>query len=386
MSGEPFSLPEELETFRKAVRAICEERVAPRAGEIDEADEFPHDVHRTFVENELMAVGYPEEYGGTGAQSLAFAVLIEEVARVSASASLIPLVSRLGAIPVMLAGSEDQKRELLGGIARGDHQMSYALTEPGAGSDAASMRTSYERTDGGFRLSGTKRFITNAGISDRYTVFATGNPEERSRAISAFVVHADDQGFSVGKSEKKMGIRGSPTREVYLDDATVPSDRLIGQEGQGFTYAMRTLDYSRPSIAAQALGIAQGAFEAAARYATQREQFGQKIGGFQGIQFLLADMAMDVEAARLLTYKAAVACDVQDPRVTYFASIAKARAGDVAMKVTTDAVQVLGGYGYMREYGVERMMRDAKITQIYEGTNQIQRLVIARQVLKAFGG
>jgi alkylation response protein AidB-like acyl-CoA dehydrogenase len=383
---EPFSLPEELETFRKAVRAICEERVAPRAGEIDEADEFPHDVHRTFVENELMAVGYPEEYGGTGAESLAFAVLIEEVARVSASASLIPLVSRLGAIPVMLAGSDDQKRELLGGIARGEHQMSYALTEPGAGSDAASMRTRYERTDGGFRLSGTKRFITNAGISDRYTVFATGNPEERSRAISAFVVHADDQGFSVGKSEKKMGIRGSPTREVYLDDATVPSDRLIGQEGQGFTYAMKTLDYSRPSIAAQALGIAQGAFEAAARYATEREQFGQKIGGFQGIQFLLADMAMDVEAARLLTYKAAVACDVQDSRVTYFASIAKARAGDVAMKVTTDAVQVLGGYGYMREYGVERMMRDAKITQIYEGTNQIQRLVIARQVLKAFGG
>ncbi len=386
MSGEPFSLPEELETFRKAVRAICEERVAPRAAEIDEADEFPHDVHRTFVDNELMAVGYPEEYGGTGADSLAFAVLVEEVARVSASSSLIPLVSRLGAIPVMLAGSEEQKRELFGGIARGDHQMSYALTEPGAGSDAASMRTRYEAGDGGFRLSGTKRFITNAGVSGRYTVFATRDPEERSRGISAFVVHSDDPGFSVGKSEKKMGIRGSPTREVYLDNATVPADRLIGQEGEGFTYAMRTLDYSRPSIAAQALGIAQGAFEAAARYATEREQFGQQIGGFQGIQFLLADMAMDVEAARLLVYKAATACDAQDPRVTYFASIAKARAGDVAVKVTTDAVQVFGGYGYMREYGVERMMRDAKITQIYEGTNQIQRLVIARQVLKVFGG
>jgi alkylation response protein AidB-like acyl-CoA dehydrogenase len=383
---EPFSLPEELETFRKAVRALCEERVGPRAAEIDESDEFPHDVHRAFVENELMAVGYPEEFGGAGADSLAFAVLIEEVARVSASASLIPLVSRLGAIPVMLAGSDQLKNELLGGIARGEHQMSYALTEPGSGSDSAAMRTRYRRNGDGFRVTGTKRFITNAGVSDRYTVFATRDPEERSRGISAFVAHADDEGFSVGKSEEKMGIRGSPTREVYLEDVALPSERLIGQETQGFTYAMRTLDYSRPSIAAQALGISQGAFEVAARYATDREQFGQKISEFQGIQFLLADMAMQIEAARLLVYKAAAACDAQDPRVTYFASIAKAHASDTAMQVTTDAVQVLGGYGYMREYGVERMMRDAKITQLYEGTNQIQRVVIARQILKALNG
>ena len=360
--------------------------MAPRAAEIDQADEFPHDVHRLFVEHELMAVGYPEEHGGAGDSSLSFAVMVEEISRASASSSLIPLVARLGAIPVMLAGSDAQKAELLGGIARGDHLMSYALTEPASGSDAAAMRTRYERADGGFRLSGTKRFITNAGVSDRYTVFAQGDPSKRSKGISAFVIHADDEGFSVGRSEEKMGIRGSPTREVYLDGVVVPGDRLIGEEGEGFAYAMRTLDYSRPSIAAQALGIAQGAFDIAARYAAEREQFGKRISDFQGIQFLLADMAMQIEAARLLVYRAAAACDAQDPRLTYFAAIAKAHASDTAMQVTTDAVQVLGGYGYMREYGVERMMRDAKITQIYEGTNQIQRVVIARQILKALGG
>jgi alkylation response protein AidB-like acyl-CoA dehydrogenase len=382
---EPFALPEELETFRKAVRAVCEDRIAPRAAEIDERDEFPHDVHRVLVDNELMAVGYPEEHGGAGESSLAFAVFIEEVARVSASSSLIPLVARLGAIPMMLAGSDRQKRELLGGIARGEHIFSYALTEPGAGSDAAAMQTRYGRTDSGFRLSGTKRFITGAGVSDRYTVFAQGHPAKRSKGISAFLIHQDDDGFSVGKSEAKMGIRGSPTREIYLDEVEVPEDRLIGREGQGFAYAMRTLDYSRPSIAAQALGIAQGAFDVAARYVTEREQFGKKIAEFEALQFMLADMATQIEAARLLTYRAAALCDAQDPALTYVASIAKLHASDTAMKVTTDAVQLLGGYGYMVEYGVERMMRDAKITQIYEGTNQIQRVVIARQILKALG-
>jgi alkylation response protein AidB-like acyl-CoA dehydrogenase len=385
VTGEAFGLSEELEQFRKLIREICEEKLAPRAPEIDEEDEFPWDVHKLFVENELMAVGFPEEHGGAGGGSLTMAVMIEEIARVSASASLIPLVSRLAAIPIMLAGSKEQKDELLGGISRGDHQMSYALTEPGAGSDARSMRTAYESDDGAFRLRGTKRFITGAGASDRYTVFATRDPELRAKGISAFLVHADDDGFSVGKPEKKMGIRGSPTREVYLDNVRIPEDRLIGREGDGFSHAMRTLDYSRPTIAAQALGIAQGAFDAAVRYAAEREQFGQKIAEFQGLQFMLADMAMDIEAARLLTYKAAALCDAQDPQLTYFASIAKCHASDTAMKVTTDAVQILGGYGYMREYGVERMMRDAKITQIYEGTNQIQRVVIARQVLRAVG-
>jgi alkylation response protein AidB-like acyl-CoA dehydrogenase len=384
--SDPFSLPEELETFRKVVRDLCEDRLAPRAAEIDETDEYPHDVHRHFVESELMGVGYPEEHGGAGGGSVEMALLVEEIARVSASASLIPLVCRLGAIPVMLAGSPAQKDALLGGISRGEHQMSYALTEPGSGSDAASMTTRYERAGDGFRLSGTKRFITNAGVSDRYTVFAQGDPARGPKGISAFVVHADDPGFSVGKAEHKMGIRGSPTREVYLDRTELPGDRLIGEEGEGFTYAMRTLDYSRPTIAAQALGIAQGALDVASRYALEREQFGRQIGRLQGIQFLLADMAMQVEAARLLVYKAAAACDGQDPRLTYFASIAKCHASDTAMQVTTDAVQVLGGYGYMREYGVERMMRDAKITQLYEGTNQIQRLVIARQLFRSLEG
>ncbi len=385
MDDEAFGLSEDLEQFRKLVREICEEKLAPRASEIDEEDEYPWDVHKLFVENELMAVGFPEEHGGAGGGSLTMAVMIEEIARVSASSSLIPLVNRLGGIPVMLAGSDALKDELLGSISRGEHQMSYALTEPGAGSDARSMRTTYEREGDGFRLRGTKRFITGAGASDRYTVFATRDPELRAKGVSAFVVHSEDDGFSVGKSEKKMGIRGSPTREVYLDNVVIPVERLIGDEGEGFTYAMRTLDYSRPTIAAQALGIAQGAFDAAVRYASEREQFGQKIAEFQGLQFMLADMAMDIEAARLLTYKAAALCDAQDPRLTYFASIAKCHASDTAMKVTTDAVQILGGYGYMREYGVERMMRDAKITQIYEGTNQIQRVVIARQVLRALG-
>jgi alkylation response protein AidB-like acyl-CoA dehydrogenase len=384
--SQPFVLPEELEQFRVVVRQVCEAHVAPRAAEIDEDDEFPWDVHKLFVHNELMGVGYPEEHGGGGGGSLTVAVMVEEIARVSASASLIPLVSRLGAIPIMLAGSREQKDSLLGGIARGDHQMSYALTEPGSGSDAAAMRTRCRGSERGFVLSGIKRFITNAGISDRYTVFAQGDPASKAGGISAFVVHGDDPGFSVGKSEKKMGIRGSPTREVYLEDTEIPADRLIGDEGAGFRYAMRTLDYSRPTIAAQALGIAQGAFDVAARYAAEREQFGQPISRFQGIQFLLANMAMQVEAARLLVYRAAAACDGQDPGLTYLASIAKAHASDTAMQVTTDAVQVLGGYGYIREYGVERMMRDAKITQIYEGTNQIQRLVIARQVLKQLEG
>jgi alkylation response protein AidB-like acyl-CoA dehydrogenase len=382
-----FELPEEVEEFRSLVREIVQEKIGyARAAEIDEADEFPWDVHKVFVDNELMAVGYPEEFGGAGGGSLTFAVLVEEISRISAGCALIPLVSRLGAIPVMLAGSQAMKDGLFGGIARGEHQMSYCLTEPGSGSDSVAMRTRYERTGEGFRLSGTKRFITGAGTADAYTVFATRDPELKAKGISAFLVNSDDPGVSFGKLEHKMGIRGSPTREVYMDHTEIPEDRLIGQESEGFTYAMRTLDYSRPTIAAQALGIAQGAFDVAARYATERQQFGKPIGHFEGLQFMLADMAMEIEAARLLVYKAASLVDAQDPKMTYFASVAKCYAGDAAMKVTTDAVQVLGGYGYMREYPVERMMRDAKITQIYEGTNQIQRVVIARNLLKEYGG
>jgi alkylation response protein AidB-like acyl-CoA dehydrogenase len=383
VSAAQFELPGELEEFRSLVREIVEERIGwDRAAEIDETDEFPWDVHKTFVGNELMAVGYPEEYGGAGGGSLTVAVLVEEISRVSAGCALIPLVSRLGAIPVLLAGSEEQKKDLFGGISRGEHQMSYCLTEPGSGSDSVAMKTRYQRTGGGFRLSGTKRFITGAGIADAYTVFATRDPELRAKGISAFLVFRDDSGVSFGKEEHKMGIHGSPTREVYFENTEIPEDRLIGEESEGFSYAMRTLDYSRPTIAAQALGIAQGAFDFAARYATERQQFGKPISQFEGIQFMLADMAMDIEAARLLVYRSASLVDAKDPRMTYFAAVAKCYAGDVAMKVTTDAVQILGGYGYMREYPVERMMRDAKITQIYEGTNQIQRVVIARDLLK----
>ena len=386
MSEAQFSLPEELEQFRKLVREIAEERVEPRAAEVDATDEFPHDLHQLFVENELMAVGYPEEHGGSGGGSLTFAVMIEELSRVSAGVAIVPLVSRLGAIPIMLAGSEEQQREMFGGIARGERMMSYCLTEPNAGSDAGSMRTRYERTANGYVLNGTKRFITGAGVSNWYTVFATGDPELKSRGISAFLVSSDDPGVSFGKEERKMGIHGSPTREVFLEGTEIPAHRMIGEEGTGFRTAMRTLDYSRPTIAAQALGIAQGAFDFAARYATEREQFRQKISGFQGVQFLLADMAMGIEASRLLVYKAASLVDAQDPKMSYFAGVAKAYASDTAMKVTTDAVQILGGYGYMKEYPVERFMRDAKITQIYEGTNQIQRLVIARHILREIEG
>jgi alkylation response protein AidB-like acyl-CoA dehydrogenase len=381
---ERFELPEELEEFRRLVRTIAEERIEPRAAEIDETDEWPEDVYKVLVENDLMGVGYPEEYGGSGGGSLAFGLFIEELSRISAGVSLTPLVSKLGVIPLVVAGDDAKAKQMTEGIARGDVLMSYALTEPGAGSDPAAMTTRYERDGDEFVLSGTKRFITGAGVSHGYVVFATKDPSMRTKGVSAFLVMRDDPGVSFGRKEEKMGIRGSPTREVICDGARVPADRLIGEEGEGFAYAMRTLDYSRPAIAAQALGIAQGAFDFAARYATERQQFGKPIGEFQGVSFMLADMAMQLEAARMLVYKSLALCDAGDERMTYFSSVAKCFASDAAMRITTDAVQVLGGYGYIREYPVERYMRDAKITQIYEGTNQIQRVVIARELLKAF--
>ncbi|HEY7282463.1 MAG TPA: acyl-CoA dehydrogenase family protein [Actinomycetota bacterium] len=386
MTERLFDLPEEIEEFRRLVREIAEDKIAPRAHEVDETDEWPKDLWEVLVEHGLMGVGYPEEFGGGGGGSLTFAVMTEELSRVSAGVTLTPLVARLGAIPAMLAGTDEQKRELFGGIAEGRHLMSYCLTEPGSGSDAVSMRSSYQPTADGFVLNGTKRFITGAGVSDAYTVFATKDPSLRGDGISCFLVYRDDAGVSFGREEQKLGIHGSPTREVFLENVEVPADRLIGADGEGFKIAMKTLDYSRPTIGAQALGIAQGAFDFAARYMTEREQFGRRISEFQGLQFMLADMAMEIEAARLLVYKAASLVEAGDPRMTLFASLAKCSASDAAMKVTTDAVQILGGYGYMREYPVERFMRDAKITQIYEGTNQIQRVVIARNILKAISG
>ncbi len=379
---EAFRLSDEQEAFRASVRRLVDDKVAPRAAEIDEEDEFPWDMHRLFVDNELMAVGYPEDVGGSGGP-VEFAIMIEEISRWSAGVGIIPLVNRLGAIPLMLAGRDAQRKEILGGIVRGERQIAYCLTEPEAGSDAAAMRTRAVRDGGGWVISGTKRFITNAGIADTYLLFAVTNPDgTRGKNISAFVIRRDAPGFSLGRHEKKMGIRGSPTAEVMLDGYRAEPDDLVGEEHLGFTYAMRTLDYSRPTIGAQALGIAQGAFEHATAYAKERKAFGKPIGDFQGIGFMLADMAMRIEASRLLVYKAAAAVVEKAPDVSYWAAIAKAYASDTAMAVTTDAVQVLGGYGYIKEFPVERMMRDAKITQIYEGTNQIQRLVIARTLTR----
>ncbi|GAC1408765.1 MAG: acyl-CoA dehydrogenase [Actinomycetota bacterium] len=377
-----FKLTDEQELFRSTVRTLCEKHIAPRAAEIDEADEYPHDMHELLVRNELMAIGYPEDVGGSGTP-VEFCVLIEEISRISAGVSLIPLVNRLGAIPVMLAGTDAQKKELLGGIVSGTRQMAYCLTEPESGSDAGAMKSRAVRDGDTWVLNGTKRFITNAGVADTYTYFAVTDPEgSKGKNISAFVVRQEKPGFGIGREEHKMGIRGSPTREVILTDYVAPADDLLGEVNLGFTYAMRTLDFSRPTIAAQALGIAQGSFDHALAYAKERKQFGKPIIQFQGLEFMLADMAMKIEASRLLVYKAAQAVVDKDPKVSYHAAVAKCFASDTAMAVATDAVQILGGYGYVKEFPVERMMRDAKITQIYEGTNQIQRIVIARALAK----
>ncbi len=377
-----FALSDEQELFRRTVRQLAEEKIAPRAAEIDETDDYPADMHELLVRNDLMGVGYPEDVGGSGGP-IEFCILTEEISRVSAGASLIPLVNRLGAIPIMLAGNDTQRKDILSAVVRGEKQLAYCLTEPGSGSDAAAMRSRATRDEGGWVLNGAKRFITNAGVADTYVYFAVTDPEgAKGKNISAFIVRRDETGFSLGREEHKMGIRGSPTREVILDSYRASPDDLLGEEHRGFTYAMQTLDFSRPTIGAQALGIAQGAFDYAVGYAKERRQFGQPIARFQGIEFMLADMAMKIEASRLLVYKAASAVVERDPRVSYYAAIAKAFASDAAMAVTTDAVQILGGYGYVKEYPVERMMRDAKITQIYEGTNQIQRIVIARSVTR----
>ncbi|MGH2753095.1 MAG: acyl-CoA dehydrogenase family protein [Actinomycetota bacterium] len=380
--GLSFKLTEEQEMFRRSVRELCEDKVAPRAAEIDAADEYPWDVDELFVKNGFAGVSYPEEHGGAGGGAVELCLLVEEISRVSAGASLIPAVNKLGAIPVLLAGSDDMKKKVCSGITDGTHRMSYCLTEPGSGSDAAAMRSRAVQDGSDWVLSGTKRFITGAGASDLYTYFAVTDPEgPKGRNITAFLVDKESAGFELGRKEDKMGIRGSPTREVILDNVRVPAENVIGEVNQGFKYAMRTLDFSRPTIAAQALGIAQGAFDFACSYVQEREQFGKPIAAFQGLQFMFAEMAMKIETARMAVYKAATAIDDADADVSYWAAIAKCYASDVAMSVTTDCVQALGGYGYIKEYPVERFMRDAKITQIYEGTNQIQRVVIARSIL-----
>ncbi|MFJ4675730.1 MULTISPECIES: acyl-CoA dehydrogenase family protein [unclassified Kitasatospora] len=375
-----YRLGEEHEMLRESVRALAEAKIAPFAAAVDEEGRFPQEALDALRAADLHAVHVPEEYGGAGADALATVLVIEEVARVCASSSLIPAVNKLGSLPVQLSGSEELKAKYLGALARGEGMFSYCLSEPEAGSDAAGMRTRAVRDGDFWVLNGVKRWITNAGVSEFYTVMAVTDPEKRSKGISAFVVEKDDAGVSFGAPERKLGIKGSPTREVYFDDVRVPAERMIGAEGTGFATAMRTLDHTRVTIAAQALGIAQGALDYAKGYVKERRQFGKPIGDFQGVQFMLADMAMKLEAARQLTYAAAAKSQRSDGDLTFFGAAAKCYASDAAMEITVDAVQLLGGYGYTRDYPVERMMRDAKITQIYEGTNQVQRIVMARNL------
>ncbi|MGW0575414.1 acyl-CoA dehydrogenase [Streptomyces sp. NPDC002920] len=371
---------EEHDMLRDAIRSLAEAKIAPYAAAVDEEARFPQEALDALVASDLHAVHVPESYGGAGADALATVIVIEEVARACVSSSLIPAVNKLGSLPVILAGSEDLKKKYLAPLAKGDAMFSYCLSEPDAGSDAAGMKTKAVRDGDHWILNGVKRWITNAGVSEYYTVMAVTDPTKRSKGISAFVVEKSDPGVSFGAPEKKLGIKGSPTREVYFDNVRIPADRMIGEEGTGFATAMATLDHTRITIAAQALGVAQGAFDYAKGYVKERKQFGKAIADFQGIQFMLADMAMKIEAARALTYQAAAASERGDKDLTFQGAAAKCFASDVAMEVTTDAVQLLGGYGYTRDYPVERMMRDAKITQIYEGTNQVQRIVMARNL------
>jgi alkylation response protein AidB-like acyl-CoA dehydrogenase len=380
--GSPmFALSEEHRAIREAVRAVCDAKVAPAAAEVDEKGEFPQAAYDALVASDFAAPHIAEEYGGAGADALATCIVIEEVARACMSSSLIPSVNKLGTMPLILGGSEEIKKKYLSQVAAGQAMFSYCLSEPDAGSDAAAMKTRATRDGDDWVIDGVKRWITNAGVSDFYTVFAVTDPEKGGRGISAFVVEKSDEGVSFGAPEKKLGIKGSPTREVYFDKVRIPGDRLIGEVDGGFGLAMRVLDHTRVTIAAQAVGVAQGALDYALGYAKERKQFGKPVADFQGLQFLLADMGMKVEAARQLTYAAAGRSERGDSDLTFFGAAAKCFASDVAMEVTTNAVQVLGGYGYTRDYPVERMMRDAKITQIYEGTNQVQRIVMARQLL-----
>jgi len=379
---DTYRLTEEHALLRKTVRDLSLTVIAPRAAEIDATAEYPWDVHRAMKDADMLAIHVPEAYGGAGADKIAHCILVEEVARVCASSSLIPMGNKLGTTGLILAGSEELKQQCLPAVASGDATFSYALSEREAGSDAAAMRTRAAADGDGWVLNGTKAWITNAGVSTHYTVMAVTDPGKGANGISAFVVRADDPGFSVGTKERKLGIKGSPTCEIYFSDCRIPADRIIGAPGTGFKTALKTLDHTRLGIGAQAVGIAQGAIDAATAYVKDRRQFGQRIADFQGVQFMLADMAMRTEAARQLVYVAAAAAERGEPDLTFRSSAAKCFASDTAMAVTTDAVQLFGGAGYTMDFPVERMMRDAKITQIYEGTNQIQRMVMARSLLK----
>lgn len=380
---DAFQLSDSHRQLRAAVRELSEAQIEPYAADVDENARYPQEAHDALVASDFFAPHVPEEYGGAGADALAVCIVIEEVARVCASSSLIPAVNKLGSMPLILAANEDLKHRYLTPMAEGKTGFCYGLSEREAGSDTAGMTTTAtEQPDGSFVLNGHKAWITNAGSNDFYTVLAVTDPEGRRGAnVSAFVVEASDPGFSVGEKERKLGIKGSPTRELYFDNCTIPGDRMVGARGDGLKIALRTLDHTRITIGAQAVGIAQGALDKAVAYVKERQQFGKHIAEFQGVQFMLADMAMELEAARQLVYVAASKSERGDRDLSFFGAAAKCFASDVAMKVTVDAVQLLGGMGYTRDFPVERMMRDAKITQIYEGTNQVQRIVMARNVL-----
>ena len=378
-----FRLSEDHDELRAAVRAVAENKIAPYAAEVDQSATFPQSAYDALVASDFHAPHVPEQYGGVGADALATCIVIEEVARVCASSSLIPAVNKLGSMPLLLAASDELKARYLPALASGEAAFSYGLSEREAGSDTASMKCRAKAEGDDWVLSGQKSWITNAGFSQYYTVLAVTDPDaKRGSTVSAFVVEKSDEGFSFGAKERKLGIKGSPTRDLVFDNVPIPGDRMVGGRGDGLKIALRTLDHTRVTIGAQAVGIAQGALDFAIGYVKERSQFGKHISAFQGVQFMLADMAMNLEAARQMVYVAAAKSERNDPDLPFFGAAAKCFASDVAMQVTTDAVQLLGGAGYVTDYPVERMMRDAKITQIYEGTNQIQRIVMARQLLK----
>ncbi len=376
-----FQLPEEHEELRTAIRALCEKEIAPYAAAVDEEARFPQEALDALNASGFNAIHVPEEYAGQGADSVAACIVIEEVARVDASASLIPAVNKLGTMGLILRGSDELKKQVLPEIADGK-MASYALSEREAGSDAAAMRTRAKADGDDWILNGSKCWITNGGKSAWYTVMAVSDPDKGPNGISAFMVHEDDEGFVVGPKERKLGIKGSPTTELYFENCRIPGDRIIGEPGTGFKTALATLDHTRPTIGAQAVGIAQGAVDAAIAYTKDRKQFGRPVADNQGVQFMLADMAMKVEAARLMVYSAAARAERGEGDLGFISAASKCFASDVAMEVTTDAVQLFGGSVYTVDFTVERMMRDAKITQIYEGTNQIQRVVMSRALLR----
>jgi len=377
-----YFLSDDQKMIKDLAAQIAREKIGPIAAELDESGEFPWDVVKTLAQSDLFRVFIPTEYDGLGGGMFEMCLVVEELSRVCGGIALSFAASALGTIPILLHGNEEQKKKYLPRLAAGEILAAFGLTESGAGSDAAGIKTTAKPDGDSYVINGTKQWITNGGEASIYTVVALTDPTRGVRGTSAILVEKGTPGFSFGKKENKMGIRASATRELVFQDCRVPKTNLLAKEGMGFLVAMKTLDKSRPGVAAQALGIAQGALDKAVGYAQERKQFGKPISAFQGLQFMMADMATQVEAARALTYAAARAIDGGERDVSMISAMAKVFASDTAMKVTTDAVQIFGGYGYMREYPVEKMMRDAKITQIYEGTNQIQREVIALGLIK----